>query len=596
MANSSDVYGGPLEDGTSIFTHLAEGLAKNADGLAVITVHQSADHLSELTTCKTSLDPSGTGAGDASTRNCLAWTYNQLHAAAVKLAIGLQQRGIQPGMRIATFIPNRVEYPLLLWMSTLLRVTLCSLDPGATQPPREAELESFLTRLKPDAVVVLDSSAGMQVNSVLSRLSLPAPKVKIVLDGGPRENWTTIIDLARSVKTNESESEALVESALHDDPNRTSFILFTSGTSSGRPKGCVRRVAGTTNSLHILRWGDEFHAKSRVVVSTANFRVICPTLHLSAWKAGACAVMPDPTKGVQGTMQAIREHEITFLLFIPALLHAFVAELQTTGKSLDSSSIKAVVLGGDVVTRDLMFKAEKTFPQANIFATHGMTEGDSLFEWPFLNSTNGVESIPYFKDICPLGKVAKGAHLRIRDTGTGKITRRGEPGELVAHCKSIIKHYLDHTNEEAFLQDEEDGKQWFRTGDLAVINEDGLIYILGRIKDIIMRAAIPITPAALENCIAVFTGSSAAVLAWPHATLGQVPFAVVEDLHGKTAEDVKSQVLTMFGKDYALEGVVTLRQLGLNSWPLNATGKLMKLELMPKVEEYLNTTSLTPTR
>ncbi|PPJ57210.1 hypothetical protein CBER1_02812 [Cercospora berteroae] len=519
MENSSDVYGGPLEDGTSIFTHIAEGLAKNPDGLAVITMHQSANHLSELTTSQRSLESSGSVSGNTSTRNCLAWTYKQLHTAAVKLAIGLQQRGIQPGMRIATFIPNRLEYPLLLWMSTLLRVTLCSLNPGATQPPREAELESFLTRLEPDAIVVLDSSAG---------------------------------------------------------------------TSSGRPKGCVRRVAGTTNSLHILRWGDEFHAKSRVVVSTANFRVICPTLHLSAWKAGACTVMPDPMKGIQGTMQAIREHEITFLLFIPALLHAFATELQTTGKHLDTSSIKAVVLGGDVVTRDLMVKAAKTFPQANIFATHGMTEGDSLFEWPFLNGTNGVDSIPYFEDICPLGKVAKGAHLRIRDPGTGNITRRGEPGELIAHCGSIIKHYLDHTNGEAFLQDEEDNRQWFRTGDLAVINEDGLIYVLGRIKDSIMRAGIPITPAALENCIAVSIGSSAAVLAWPHATFGQVPFAVVEDLHGKTAEEVKSQVLIMFGKDYALEGVVTLRQLELESWPLNATGKIMKLELIPKVREYLN--------
>ncbi|GIZ46365.1 hypothetical protein CKM354_000949300 [Cercospora kikuchii] len=533
------------------------------------------------------LESGGLGAGNTSTRNCLAWTYNQLHAAAVKLAFGLQQRGIQPGMRIATFIPNRVEYPLLLWMSTLLRVTLCSLDPGATQSPRDVELESFLTRLKPDAIVVLDSSAGIQVDAVLLRLSLPVPKVKIFLDDGPHANWSTILDITGQVRTNESEKEALVNSALHDDPDRTSFILFTSGTSFGRPKGCVRRVAGTTNSLHTLHWGDEFHSKSRVLTSTANFRVTCPTLHLSAWKAGACAVMPDPTKGVQGVMQAIREHEITFLLFIPALLHAFVVELQTADNSLDASGVKSVVLGGDMVTRDLMVQAAKTFPQAHIFATHGMTEGDSLFEWPFLDGTKGVEGIPYFKDIAPLGKVAKGAHLRIRDPGTGKITRRGEPGELVARCGSIIKHYLDHTNEDSFLQDEEDGKQWFRTGDLAVMNEDGLTYILGRIKDIIRRAEIPIPPAALENCIAVFTGSSAAVLAWPHATFGQVPLAVVEALHGKTADEVKDQVVTMFGQDYALGGVVTLQQLGLESWPSNATGKIMKLELMPKVEEYL---------
>ncbi|KAM3422737.1 4-coumarate--CoA ligase-like 2 [Cercospora zeina] len=586
MAKLSDVYGGPLDEGVSIFTHIAEGLTKNPSGLAVITMHQPADHLSALPR-HTSAESNAVLAKNPSSHGCLAWTYQQLHEAALKLAIGLQQRGLQPGMRIATFIPNRVEYPLILWVCTLLRLTLCSLDPGSSSTPREAELESFLTRLKPDAIVVLDSSAAAQVDATISRSGISDPEVKIILEGESRASWGTILDIAGHVRPSESETQALISSALHDDPNRTCFIMFTSGTSSGRPKGCVRHVAGITHSLLVQHWGEEFHIHSRPVASTANFRIISPTLHLAAWKAGACAVMPDPNQGVQGVMQAIRDHGITFLLFIPALLHAFVAELQAMSDSLNVSAIEAVTLGGDMVTRDLMVKAARAFPQAQIAVAHGMTEGGGFFDWPFFGRS--IDDIPYHRDISPLGKVAKGVHTRIRDPDTGRVTQRGEPGELIVQCESIVKHYLDHTNEDAFLRDEvgDGGKAWFRTGDLAVINDDGLVYILGRIKDVIKRAGIPITPAALENCIAGFTGSSAAVLAWVHAALGQVPFAVVEALHGKTAEEVKMQVVAMFGKDYALEGVVTLQELGLDSWPLNATGKIMKLDLLARVEEFL---------
>ena len=69
--------------------------------------------------------------------------------------------------------------------------------------------------------------------------------------------------------------------------------------------------------------------------------------------------------------------------------------------------------------------------------------------------------------------------------------------------------------------------------------------------------------------------------------------AVLESLNGRTEEDVKEQVLETFGKDYALEDVVILAQLGMERWPLNATGKIMKLELAPKIAQFLRTKSLT---
>lgn len=230
-----------------------------------------------------------------------------------------------------------------------------------------------------------------------------------------------------------------------------------------------------------------------------------------------------------------------------------------------------------------------------------MTEGGGFFSWPYNNTP--AENIPCYNDtICPLGTVSANAHLRIIDPDTRKIMLKDQPGELVVSSPGTIEHYLDNTNADAFFNEAssaeksvEPDKLWFRTGDMAVITSSpsDTIYIIGRIKDVIKRAGIPITPAALENCIVDFTGSATCILGLPHKSLGQVPYAVVEDLRGKTVEEVKRKVLDKFGKDYVLEGVVTFAQLDLREWPLNATGKIMKLELIPKVIGHLDVSKKT---
>ena len=165
-SNLADVYGGSLEDGTSLFSHIEQGLKANPHGPAVITMHQSADHLAELT--------AGTGnhkSRDPPSSQYLEWTHTQLHDAALKFTMALKAKGVEPGMRIATFIPNRVEWQLTLWMTTILRLTLCSVDPGAAaEAPRRAELESFIERLDPSVIMVPDAAVAANIDAAISSL------------------------------------------------------------------------------------------------------------------------------------------------------------------------------------------------------------------------------------------------------------------------------------------------------------------------------------------------------------------------------------------------------------------------------------------
>ena len=103
----------------------------------------------------------------------------------------------------------------------------------------------------------------------------------------------------------------------------------------------------------------------------------------------------------------------------------------------------------------------------------------------------------------------------------------------------------------------------------------------------IKRAGVTIAPAALEDCVGNFVGTDAFVIPMPHPELGQEPFVVVRGRGGKLDAEIKHQVVDAFGKDYALAGVASLDELGLEDFPLNATAKIQKFELQERVVELM---------
>jgi len=116
-----------------------------------------------------------------------------------------------------------------------------------------------------------------------------------------------------------------------------------------------------------------------------------------------------------------------------------------------------------------------------------------------------MDQISSYGEIAPVGKVKPGDSVQVWSHDNDRVANRSEPADMHVCCGSIIKHYLGGVHEDSFYED--DHGRWFKTGDLGMINEDGIVYILGRMKDVIKRAGVPIIPAALESCIEKFTGS-----------------------------------------------------------------------------------------
>ena len=213
--------------------------------------------------------------------------------------------------------------------------------------------------------------------------------------------------------------------------------------------------------------------------------------------------MPGPGFDPKTVMSAIQEHRITHVLLVPFQLHALVKDESFSPEK--TSSVKNAKFGGDMVTKEVLKKAQRSFPTASIAAGHGMTEGGAVFAWPYFDKK--VEDIPDFGGISAVGTVAPGSALRIYDNENKRVAKFDETGEFQMASPATIKNYLENVDQDAFFQD--GPYRWFKTGDVGFINKKGEVFLLGRLTDRIKRGGIRIEPAALQTSLSEFLGAQA---------------------------------------------------------------------------------------
>lgn len=595
LSSPAYVDGGPQEYEPTVYTLFDKVLRLQADDTAVIAAHQSADHLSEFK----KHPASGLEAHSANpSLHCLNWTFRQLHNAAVQVVFSLKLHEVKEGSMVIALVPNGVEWAVLFWASFVGKFTLCCIDPGALLSARAQELQGHLQRLKPDAIFVADQAGSDAIDAALQSHT---PKCKVTLQQSDPKScsmgWSGLIDLAQPT-LQRSEMDQIEQSALKEDQQRVGTIQFTSGTSVGKPKGCPHTIRELIHcSTH--GFGNHPPGPPRRLQQLANFRVLSVVLTLSTWRRGGAIVFPSVKYNPHSMLNALNNESfgVSSCIMVPAQLHAIVAEENSStvrDQIAKRESLKTLTLLGDIMTKELYQKACKAFPGTQISCSYGMTEATPMTRWPISHRT-GLEDLPILNGMVPVGKAGSSTRFKIvtsndDDDNTGSsegssyaTLQKGEKGELHMWNAGLIQGYLDGVGTSTFYTDEM-GQRWFKTGDLAVINKDDWLFVLGRQKDIIKRAGIPITPAMIEGDLDAYLNSQTSVVGVAHSTLGQEPYAVVEHMGGKSKADVKQHVTDIFGPDYALGDVLALNELGLGQFPLNATGKILKRELLERID------------
>lgn len=488
--------GGPSRMKASIWAIIQEGLEKDPNKTAVIAMHQKPDHLAGLV-----------GWRPGQNDKHLAWTYEQMRLGSSRLASILTAAGVKAGSVLVTIVPNCAECCLFSWTAALMELTLIPLDSRIVEPARREELMYYLETLKPVAIVVNDQHGVSAVDAARSELGISS-KFSGCLGSDEELNsaWTTFDEIASRHFTATQDNMTVSESG---DPNRVHTVIFTSGTSSGTPKGCPHTVTSLGNSIanDAGMWG--MTSTSLPIVHFTNFRIIHTIITLAHWQTGATIILPAPTSASATTLTAIEIHQATSLLCMPAMVHAIAEDPSYSHQRI--RSLTQVSVGGDVTTMTLLRKIRQVFPGTHVYNQHGMIEGSGILSWP---STMDFHSdTPSHQGIVAVGHVLPGNKIRILATDNlpHRILRKGEIGELHIAGSSVCTRYLGDQHPELFYLDDDD-ESWFVTGDRGMIDNDDWVYILGRSKDIMKRNGVPIAAAGLEACLNEYTNTQVSTL------------------------------------------------------------------------------------
>lgn len=497
----------------------------------------------------------------------LRWTYARLEHASERLASNLALRGLRRGTAFVIILHKSAEWALCLWAAAKLQCPLVPINPAIVS--RAHELQHILSFLEVGALVVHDKSIAKQL-SVNALLEVQGIGIKLVASGCGVTDWEPLDNFREMPDAPETKVE-------DQDMESTALVLFTSGTTS-LPKGCPhshKTIAAICHSTALNFELDE-NRKSCNVMPMFHLGGVIESLPI--WAVGGTVVYPSKQFDAQSTLEAIEREKCTDMLLVPTMLHAL---LDDSVLSMDkTSSLVLIKIGGAAVSAADVHLCHDVLHVKQVANSYGMTEGGFITR-PFQPST---ASKAY--DVLPSGRMAPGARARICLPGSRAPLKRGEVGELHEGGMTVISQYLGGDNS-SFYTDEV--SLWHMTGDQAIMAETGDILILGRYKDMIIRAGMNISPPIIEKVLDQIDDLTSQVVGIPDEIAGELPMAVVKMGNRCNASKtlLQERVISNLGATFALERVIDLRDLGIDDFPRTATGKVRKVDIRRLVQELL---------
>ncbi|KAF4981453.1 hypothetical protein FZEAL_2741 [Fusarium zealandicum] len=562
----SEILGDPVPDLHLALWDLFDNAAVSyPDRDAIVSLWQPCDSSSD--TIGQSLD--------AQHERYLRWSYSELKNKTEHLAECLSALGCRRGMRLAVVLNNSAEWGLFFWVAAKLRMTFVPVDTRVAQ-----DSKAMILSTQPHVVVVHDADGATALN--ISDSSLMEPSLRIICTGEGVDGWLQLCNISTMNEHPVNPSSDTVERTTNDagdkgdseEDDAAALIVFTSGTTD-KPKGCWHTNRNLisqccdfdpeVNAMGSLRW----------LVHTPVSHIFAINNSLRAWRWGGTAVFPSKSFNVDATLTALVQEQCSVMSATPTLVKALMAH--PSFPTVDQLDLRIVTIGGTSIgPEDIRLCREGLGAQMAI-QVYGMSEGAPFITWQRTDPDLVDGWHP------GVGKVLPGAAARICRPGTLEILPRSEIGELHIGGTSVITRYTNRDDGGTMYRDETG--PWLATGDQARIDEKGIIYILGRYKDLIIRGGENIYPAKVEQKLQELQGVQVQVVGVHDDLAGQVPVAIVVLPEGTTKEQVSKKARSADPR-YALDAVYTLQELGLGSFPVTALGKVKKQQLKEKIDEF----------
>jgi long-chain acyl-CoA synthetase len=495
-------------------------------------------------------------------------TYRQLRTCAIRLANALAARGIGQGDRVALHLPNCPQYVIAYYAVAHLGAIVVNVNPLYTIN----ELKHVAELTQPKAIFTFD--AGMPAIAALFKLVEPFTVVVTALKdfiAGQKQTSAASLDLPGGWL----HFSELLDSAASSmpprvtiDPNDPAVIIFTGGTT-GTPKGAVLSHANySASATAISMWSESFNrlvpVQRRSILSVIPlfhvYSQIC-CLHNAVTTLHTMILVPKfDIDELMHTMAGI--DEISFFPTVPTLTHAIVNHPRATELDL-GNKIKLINNGAAPMPLDLIHRVL----DLGMF----FIEGWGMTETTAMGTANPIVGMKKFGSI---GVPFPGADIKLVSLAGGtEEVPVGQPGEMLINSPYVMQGYWNNPEETA--EQLKDG--WLSTGDVAVKDEDGYIFIVDRKKDMIIAGGFNIYPREIDEVLFQHPKVAEAIsLGVPDEYRGETVKAFVVLRPGETAT---AEEIVAFCKErltgYKVPKIIEFR----DSLPKSAVGKLLRKAL-----------------
>jgi long-chain acyl-CoA synthetase len=496
------------------------------------------------------------------------FSYTEMAAQATRVATGLQRLGLAKGDRVGLFLPNVPHYVSAYYGAMIAGATVVNFSPLYTVDELAAQVEDSGTSLLitlsaaallPTALAVLERSSlkRLVVGSVaevlppLKSLAFRLLKRGEVADipADPRVmRWSALT-------TNDGTPDKVAIDAAVD----VALIQYTGGTT-GTPKGAMLTHQNlTANARQVNAIDADQIAEDRILGVLPMFHVFANTcvLNRTVLKGGTMVLLPRFEAGA--ALAALSRTRVTTLPGVPTMYRALL-DHPAVAKT-DFSSLRICISGGAPLPAELRDAFSRRSGAA-------LVEGYGLTESAGVVSTN-----PYDGPIKAgtIGQVLPGTDVKLVDKeDASRPASDGEPGELVVRGPQVMQGYWNRPDADA---DSFTADGWLRTGDVAVIDDEGYIRIVDRLKDMIAVGGFKVYPSEIERVLYTHPAiKEALVLGIADAYRGEAPVAYVTleaDGAPLTGNDLLAWLNPQLGKHERVEQV-TVR----DSLPKTMIGKL----------------------
>ena len=489
-------------------------------------------------------------------------SYRQLWDETSRLARSFLALGVRPGDRVGIWATNRFEWVIVQYASARVGAILVNINPAYQAP----ELEYVLCQ---SGVGVLLHGPGFRQNAYGPMLSSVRPRCPALrrvfrLD----EDWHSLLDQGETISAEELRRRE--EALQFDDPIN---IQYTSGTT-GFPKGATLTHHNLINNGFFTGLGLGYSDRDRVCIPVPFYHCFGMVLgNLACTSHGACMVIPGESFQARAVLETVQAERCTSLYGVPTMFRAVLDDADF--ERFNRSSLRTGIMAGAPCPIELMRQVVKRLHMAEVAIGYGMTETSPL-------STLSGRDDTLERRVSTVGRVLPHVEISVRDPATRALLPRGTSGELCTRGYGVMCGYW---NDEGATNAALDGAGWMHSGDLAVMDADGYVHIVGRLKDMIIRGGENVYPREVEEALHAHPDvSEAQVVGVPSRRYGEEVMAWVRL---RTGAALGAEELRAYCQGRLAAYKVPRHWQFVDSFPMTVTGKVQKYRLREQAIELL---------